>query len=52
MPKLNLKTQILMATVRPARSGRQARSREVYNPLLSWSVSNRGVHTRAVRFDQ
>jgi hypothetical protein len=52
MPKLILKTQILMATVQPARSRRQARSREVYNPLLSWSVSNRGVHTRAVRFDQ
>jgi hypothetical protein len=40
-----------MATVRPARSGRQARSREVYNPLLSWSLSIRGADAGAVRFD-
>jgi hypothetical protein len=39
-----------MVTVRPARFGRQAHSREVYNPFLSWSLSIRGADAGAVRF--
>jgi hypothetical protein len=36
----------------PSSSGRQARSREVYNLLLSWPPSNRGAGARAARFDR
>ena len=41
-----------MLTGRLARSGRQARMREVYNLLLSWSPSNRGAGAGAARFDR
>jgi hypothetical protein len=41
-----------MVTVRPARSGLQARSREVYNPFLSWSLSIRGADAVSVPFGQ
>ena len=38
--------------VRSASSGRQAQSREVYNPLQSWSPRNRGAHTGEAFFDR
>jgi hypothetical protein len=37
---------------RPASAGRQARRREVYNLLLSWSPPNRGAGAGAARFDR
>ena len=41
-----------MLTGRSASSGRQARRREVYNLLLSWSPSIRGADAGAARFDR
>ena len=41
-----------MLTGRSASSGRQARRREVYNLLLSWSPSIRGAGAGAARFDR
>jgi hypothetical protein len=49
MPQRRL---IRIPTSRPASVGRQARRREVYNPLLSWSPSNRGADAGAARFDR
>jgi hypothetical protein len=52
MPTIILRIKNPMVTLRPARSGRQTRSREVYNPHLSWSLSIRGADAGAVRFDR
>src|SRR5215208_7249406 len=52
MPTIILRTKYPMVTLRPARSGRQTCSREVYNPHLSWSLSIRGADAGAVRFDR
>jgi hypothetical protein len=52
MPTVVQRTTNLIVTDRSASSGRQARRREVYNPLLSWSPSNRGAGAGAARFDR
>jgi hypothetical protein len=52
MATIILRTKDRIVTLRPARSGRQTRSHEVYNPHLSWSLSMRGADAGAVRFDR
>jgi hypothetical protein len=52
MPTIVKLTTKPVLTGRLASSGRQARRREVYNPFLSWSPSNRGAGAGAARFDR